>query len=263
MLNVFQYQFIENAFLAGSLIAITASVVGYFLLVRGLSFAGHALSHIGFAGAAGAVLFGIDPLFGLLLFTILAALGIGVLGRDFRERDITIGIILTLMLGLGVLFLSVYSGYAEAAYSILFGTIVGINHLDVFITLLLSISVLSLIVLMFRPLLFASIDPEVALSRGVPVRFLSVIFLVIVAIAVSISVYVVGVLLIFTLLIGPAASAMRISNTPSSAITLSVILSLIYVWVSIFISALTNLPVSFLIAAFSFVFYLIVRLMPV
>ncbi len=262
MFWLFQYQFIQNAYLAGTFIALVAAVVGYFLLVRGLSFAGHALSHIGFAGAAGAIFLGIDPIIGLLLFTILAALGIGILGRHLRERDITIGIILTLMLGLGALFLSLYSGYAEMAYSILFGTIVGISKTDVFMTLIFSSLTLLVVFFTFRPLLFSSIDPEVAAARGVPIRLLSIIFLILVAITVSISVEVVGVLLIFTLLIGPPATSMRIADNPLSAILIAAILGILYVWVSIFLSSVTNLPVSFLIATFSFIIYLIVRLFP-
>src|SRR5437660_441050 len=108
MFDLLQYAFIQNAFLAGTLVAIAAAVVGYFLVVRGLTFAGHALSHIGFAGAAGAVLLGLDPVFGLLTFTIGAGIGIGILGKELRERDIAIGIIMTLMLGLGILFISLY-----------------------------------------------------------------------------------------------------------------------------------------------------------
>src|SRR5438552_16588470 len=106
MFDIFQYAFIQNAFLAGSFVAIVAAIIGYFLVVRGLTFAGHALSHIGFAGAAGAVLLGLDPVFGLLTFTIGASIGIGILGKELRERDTAIGIIMTLMLGLGILFLS-------------------------------------------------------------------------------------------------------------------------------------------------------------
>jgi zinc/manganese transport system permease protein len=260
MFDVLQYPFIQNGFIAGTLVAVTASVVGYFLLARGLTFAGAALSHIGFAGAAGAVLLGIDPVFGLLCFTILAALGIGVLGKELQERDVTIGIILTLTLGLGALFLSLYSGYAERAYSILFGTIVGISRTDVLVTAVLGSLVLGTMAILFRPLLFSSIDPTVAESRGVPVRFLSIIFLTTVAVTVSIAVQVIGVLLIFTLLVGPAAAGMRLARSPVSAMIIAIFLGLGYTWIGILLAALTNLPVSFLIATLSFGFYLAVRL---
>ncbi len=261
MLSVFQYPFMQNALFAGSLVAIVAGCVGYFLITRGLTFAGHALSHIGFAGAAGALVLGIDPLFGLLFFTIAAGMGIGTFAKGFREEDINIGITTTFMLGLGALFISVYNGYAEQAYSILFGTILGISTADVFVTAVFGIAIIAVLAVIFRPLLFASIDPEVAEARGVPVRPLAIIFLVMVAVAVSISVQVVGVILIFALLVGPAATATRIAHAPVTVIALSVILGLVYVWLGIFLAATGSWPVSFYIAAMSFAVYLPVRLL--
>jgi len=259
MFDVLQYSFIQNAFIASTFVAIIAAFVGYFLLIRGLTFAGHALSHIGFAGAAGAVFFGIDPVFGLLVFTILTGIGIGMLGRILRERDVTIGIFLTLALAFGVLFLFLYQGYAEQAYSILFGTILGISTQDVIITAIFSSISFVALVLLFRPLLFSSFDPEVADARGVPTRFLAILFLILVAITVSISVQVVGVLLIFTLLVGPPSTAMRIVTNPFNAILLAMVLGIAYSWIGIFIAAQTNLPVSFFIATLSFGTYFIVR----
>jgi len=260
MFDVLQYSFIQNAFFASFFVAIIAAVVGYFLLIRGLTFAGHALSHIGFAGAAGAVLIGIDPVVGLLVFTIAAGIGIGMLGRVLKERDVTIGIFLTLALAFGILFLFLYRGYAEQAYSILFGTILGISTLNVIITAIFSIVVLGILFFLFRPLLFSSFDPEVAEARGVPVKILGILFLILVAITVSMSVQVVGVLLIFTLLVGPAATAMRLVKNPYFAIGIAMILGVIYSWVGIFIAVQTNLPVSFFIATLSFGTYVVVRI---
>lgn len=260
MLSIFHYAFIQNAFLAGSLVAIAAAFVGYFLLTRGLTFAGHALSHIGFAGAAGALVVGVDPVYGLLIFTIAAAVGIGVFGKDLREEDINIGVVMTLMLGLGALFLSLYNGYAEEAYSILFGTILGISRHDVLLTAGFSLAVILILAAIFRPLLFSSIDPEVASARGVPVGFLAILFLVLVAIAVSMSVQVVGVLLIFTLLVGPAATAMRLVRAPLGTIALAIALGLCYTWLGIFFAATGPFPVSFYIATISFCVYLPIRL---
>ncbi len=264
MLNIFdllQYPFMQNAFIAGAIVAIMAAAVGYFVILRGLTFAGHELGYIGFAGAAGAVLLGIDPVFGLLAFTIGAAIGMGILGKEVRERDIVIGIITVLGLGLGVLFLSLYSGYAEQAYSILFGTIVGINRTDVLVTLLASVVVGGILLVIFRPLLFSSLDEEMAEARGVPVRMLSILFLVLVAMVVSISVQIIGVLLIFTLLIGPAATATRLVHRPARAILLGMVLGLLYTWLGIVIAAYSNWPVSFCIATLSFGVYLPVRLL--
>ena len=261
MLQLLQYSFIQNAFIASFFVSVVAAVVGYFMLVRGLTFAGHAFSHVGFAGAAGAVWLGINPIYGLLAFTIAAAIGVGSLGKELRERDITIGIMFTLALAFGVLFLFLYNGYAEEAYSILFGTILGISAANVWITAFFSVLTIVCIIFIFRPLLFSSVDPEVAQARGVPTQKLSIAFLILAAITVSISVQVVGVLLIFTLLVGPAATAMRLVTGPYRTIMLAIGLGLFYSWASIFLAAVTNLPVSFFIAALSFGIYLPVRLL--
>lgn len=259
MFDILQYSFIQNAFIASVFVAIVSAVVGYFLLIRGLTFAGHALSHIGFAGAAGAVVVGFDPVYGMLVFTILSGIGIGIFGRVLRERDVIIGIFLTLALAFGILFLFLYKGYAEQVYSILFGTILGISYINVLLTAVMSALTLCLLLFLFRPLLFSSFDPEVAEARGIPVRTLSIIFLIIVAITVSISVQVVGVLLLFTLLVGPAATAMRLVKNPYHAIGVAMILGVVYSWLGIFIAAQTNLPVSFFIATISFGTYTVVR----
>ena len=261
MFSIFQYSFIQNAFLAGSVVAVVGGFVGYFLITRGLTFAGHALSHIGFAGAAAALLIGIDPIFGMLAFTIIAGAGIGVFGKELREEDINIGIVMTLMLGLGALFIALYNGYAEQAYSILFGTILGISRTDVLITLIFGIATIVALTAIYRPLLFSSVDPEVAEARGVPVRALGIFFLILVAVAVSMSVEVVGVLLIFTLLVGPAAAAMRIVHNPLGAVATSIGLALAYTWLGIFLAATGSWPVTFYIATISFVVYLPVRLL--
>lgn len=260
-LSVFQYPFIRNAFLAGSVVAAVAGFAGYFLVTRGLVFAGHALSHIGFAGAAGALVIGVPPVYGLFLFTTAAAAGIGLSDKNLNEEDMNIGMIMMLMVGLGSLFISLYSGYAERAYSILFGTILGISKTAVLFTVVCGAAVAVVLSAIYRPLLFCSIDPEAAEARGVPVRSLGIIFLILVAATVSISAQVVGVLLVFTLLVGPAAAAMRVTSRPGAAILLSIGLALAYTWLGIFLAALTDLPVSFFIASISFMSYMAVRLL--
>ncbi len=262
MFDILQYSFIQNALLAGICVAVVAAVAGYFMIVRGLTFAGHALPNIGFAGAAGAVLLGIDPVFGLFAFTIGAAIGIGILGERLNERDTAIGIIMTLALGLGILFLSLYAGFAQQVYSILFGQIVGISRTNMLITAIASILTLALLLVLFRPLLFSSFDPEVAEARGVPVRLLAMVFLVLIAITVSLAVQVVGALLMFTLLVGPAATAIRIVQRPLWAILLAIALGVSYTCLGIFLAAYSvYLPVSFFIATLSFGVYLPVRLL--
>ncbi len=262
MFDILQYTFIQNALLAGSCVAVVAAVAGYFMIVRGLTFAGHALPNIGFAGAAGAVLLGIDPVIGLFVFTIVAAIGIGFLGERINERDTVVGIIMTIALGLGILFLSLYAGFAERVYSILFGQIVGISQADVLVTIISSTVTLAILLVLFRPLLFSSFDPEVAEARGIPVRLLAILFLVLIAITVSLAVQVVGALLVFTLLVGPAATAVRIVQRPLWAIVIAIVLGVSYTCLGIFLAAISvNWPVSFFIATISFGVYLPVRLL--
>jgi zinc/manganese transport system permease protein len=261
MLALLHYTFVQNALWAGTAIAVVTAVCGYFLILRGLTFAGHALPNIGFAGAAGAVLLGLDPIFGLLAFTIGAAIGIALLGREIRERDMTIGVLMAFALALGLLFLSLYSGYAERVYSILFGTVLGISPFDVLVSMLTALVVLGLLLMLFRPLLFSSYDPEVAEARGVPVRLLAVLFLALVALTIAIAMQIVGALLVFTLLIGPAATAGRLALRPLHVILIAIVLGLSYVWLGIVLAVMSGtIPVSFFIAALAFVVYLPVRL---
>ena len=256
----FQYAFMQHAYTAGAIVAIVAGVVGYFVVLRSLSFAGHALSHIGFAGATGAVALGVNPIYGLLVFTVGGAVGMGALGKRIYGRDVVIGIVLAWMLGLGVLFLSLYSGYATEAYALLFGEILGISQTDVVVTLVAGVVTLAAIAIMFRPLLFASVDSDVAEARGVPVKLLSILFMVVLAISVSEAVQVVGVLLIFALLVTPPAIAERLTARPGMAIALSVLLALLFTWIGLFVSFYLPYPVSFFITTLAFVTYLVVRL---
>lgn len=255
LLEPLQYDFMRNAYLAGTVIAVVSAVVGFFVVVRGLAFASHALAHIGFAGAAGAVFFGVDPLLGLLAFTTVSGLGMGLLGDRARGRDVATGIVLSFALGLGALFLSLYTRYATQAFSILFGTILGVSQADLQVSVVLGVLVLAAMAVIFRPLLFASIDPEVAAARGVPVRALSVGFLLLVAVTVAEAVQIVGVLLIFTLLIAPNAAASFVQK-PWRAMGLAVILALVQVWVGITAAYYTRAPVSFYIATIGFALYL-------
>ncbi len=264
MLDALSYLFIQHALIAGTCFAIVAAFIGYFLLMRGLSFAGHALPNIAFAGAAGAVLLGIAPVYGLFAFTMSAGIGIALLGKKTGERDVTIGILMTFALGLGLMFLSLYSGYAERVYSILFGTILGVSQSDVMTSIFCSLLVFAALLLLFRPLLFSSFDPEVAEARGVPMRFLSITFMLLLAITVSISIQIVGALLLFTLLIGPAATATRIFQRPIWAILLACALGVFYLWFSIIMAFEFqdgSWPVSFYLATISFLVYLPVRLL--
>ena len=197
------YDFMRTAFAASGVVALLAGAVGYFLVMRGQTFAGHALSHVGFTGATGAVLLGLSPIWGLVGFTVLAALAMGMLGEKLSGRDVAIGMTLSLALGLGLLFLHFYTAYASQATALLFGNVLGVSQGALWTLAILGfISLLALGVLA-RPLFFISLQPEVAEAKGVPVRFVATVFLVIVAIAVAECTQIVGVLLVFTLMVGP------------------------------------------------------------
>jgi zinc/manganese transport system permease protein len=274
-LQFLQFAPLRNALITGSCVAIVAAIIGYFLIGRSLTFAGHALPNIGFAGAAGAVLLGVNPLFGLFAFTIAAGIGIGLLGRNARERDTAISVLMTFALGLGLLFLSLYSGYAERVYNILFGSVFRISVDNVWITAISGVVVLLMVLLLYRPLLFSTFDPGVAEARGVPVRAVAVLFMVLVAITVTIAIQVVGALLVFTLLVGPSATASRIARRPVWTILLAVLLGLGYSWAGILLATEDvgtwlgwfsptisgYWPASFFIATLAFLVYLPVRLL--
>jgi zinc/manganese transport system permease protein len=257
---MWQYDFMRHAFEAGTIVAIVAGVVGYFVVIRRLSFAAHALSHIGFAGAAGAVLVGLNPLSGLLLFTSGGGLTMAILGRKASSRDVQIGTVLAFMLGLGVLFINLYKGYATEAYSLLFGEILGISSGDVVATLIAGVVIIAAITVIFRRLLFTSLDEEVAEAKGISIMGMSVVFMLLIAVATSIAVQVVGVLLIFALMVTPAAIAQRIARRPSQGLIISVCIALVATWFGLFISYYVPYPVSFFITTAVFVAYLSVRL---
>ncbi len=256
---ILQYQFMQHAFEAGTIVAIIAGIIGYLVVLRNSSFAAHALSDIGFAGAAGAVLVGVSPVFGLLLFTTISGVGIAVLGKDVSHRDVEIGSVLAFSLGLGILFISLYTGYATEAYSILFGEILGISSSDVVITLIVSAAILAVSAFVYRPILFASLDGDVAEAKGMRMLLLGVIFMLLLAVAVSIAVQVVGVLLIFALMVTPAAIAIRLTKKPLYAITISVLIALFATWSGLFVSFYVPYPVSFFITSIVFILYLFVR----
>ena len=258
---MWQFDFMQHAFEAGTIIAIVAGVIGYFIVLRQSAFAAHALSHIGFAGAAGAVLIGLAPLFGLLVFTIGGAVAMAALGPRAANRDVQIGTVLAFMLGLGLLFISLYSGYASEAYSILFGEILGISRSSVLTTLAAAGVLLAVVVLIYRPLLLSCLDEEMAEARGLPVSWLGAAFMVLVAVATSIAVQAVGVLLIFALMVTPAAAAQRIVRRPARGILVSVLIAVLATWLSLFLSF--YLPwgrVSFFLTTITFAIYIAVRL---
>ena len=257
---MFTYDFMQNAFAAAGIVAVLCGLVGFFLVLRSQTFAGHALSHVGFAGATGAVLIGIPPLWGLLSMTIAAGIGMGLLGERLQQRDVAIGIVLTMSLGLGLLFLNFYTAYASQVTTLLFGNVLAIDRTTIWSLLLLTILAIGALGVMARPLLFASLQPELAEARGVSLRLISVLFLGLVALGVAECAQIVGVLLVFTLMVGPAASAQRLTTRIWSGIALSVAIALGEAWLGLALAYETDWPATFWITALSSTLYLLTML---
>jgi zinc/manganese transport system permease protein len=257
--DIYSYAFLRNAFAAGTMAAIVNSLIGYFVVLRAQNFAGHALSHIGFAGAAGAGLVGMTPATGQLSLTLLAAVAMGSLGKRTSKSDVAVGITLAFALGLGILFLFFYTNYAGRAMSILFGDLLGVStHLLKMMLIYSLISLLGLAII-FKPLLFSTLEPELAEAKGVSLTLISILFFLLTAIAITEASQVVGILLVFALLIGPAASAASCTRTVWSGLGLSLILGIIIVWLGIALTYFTNWPSSFWISSLSFISYLLFR----
>ena len=257
--QMWKYELMQHAFEAGTIVAVIAGITGYFVVLRRSAFTAHAFSEIGFAGAAGAVLWGIPPIVGLLLGSTLGGLTIAALSRRAANRDTQIGIVLAFALGLGLLFISLYAGYATEAYSILFGEILGISSGAVLLTLVAGAVILIVVGILYRPLLFASLDEDVAEAKGMPMLVIGTAFLLVVAVAVSFAVQVTGVFLIFSLMVTPAATAQYLSRRPQRAIMISVGIALMATWAGLFVAYYTPYPVSFFITGIAFGLYLLVR----
>ena len=244
-----EYDFMVNAALAGTIVALVAGVVGYLLVLRGQTFAGHALSHVGFTGATGALMIGASPLWGMVGVTVLGGVGMGLLGERAEGRDVAIGMVLSVSLGAGLLFLHFFTAYAAQATALLFGSILGVDAGTIWTLLGLGVVSLTALAIIARPLLFASLQPELAEARGVPMRLVSVLFLAVVALATALCVQVVGVLLVFTLLVAPAAAAHRLTRGVGQGVALSAVLALAQTWTGLALAYVTDWPVSVWITA--------------
>lgn len=240
-----QFEFMQNAFAATFIVAAVAGAVGYFMVLRGQTFAGHAMSHVGFAGATGAALIGVSPLTGLTAFTVLAGLGIGLMGDRAQSRDIAIGIVLSLSLGLGLLFLHFYTSFAGQATALLFGNVLGVERSTLWTMLIMGATALVVLGVISRPLIFASLQPELAEAKGISPLFLGTVFMVLVGLAVAESVQVVGILLVFSLMVAPPATAMRLTRRISSGIVMSVLLALAQAWIGLVLAYYTDWPTTF------------------
>ncbi len=260
---MFSYDFMRYAFWASTFIAITCGIVGVFVVARSYSFLAHTLSEIGFAGAAFAVYVGIQPLWGMLLFTLLGSLGVGELSLKSQQKESAISAISALFIGLGVLFLAIAGQNSRYATSILFGSIIGVDKQGVIQLIALSLLVLVIVGLFFRKLSYDSFDPIGAQAHHLNTSLISAAFLLILAMAVSIGSQVVGSLLVFIMLTLPASTAQYLGRTIWSMILISVGLALIGVWIGLYLGYLTNLPVTFFIAMIEVIIYLVVYLVHV
>jgi zinc/manganese transport system permease protein len=254
---MFEYDFMINAFSASGIVAVVSGIVGYFLVMRGQTFAGHALSHIGFAGATGAGLIGLSPLWGLVGFTLLAGLGMGLLGERLSGRDVAIGVVLSLALGFGLLFLHYYTSFATQATAVLFGNVLAVDQPTIVILACLSAIILVALSVLMRPLVFASLQPELAEAKGVLLQRISMAFLAVVGLTVAACAQIVGVLMVFTLMVGPPAAAQRVVTGLWNGLALAAILALAYVWLGLTVAFYTDWPVSFCIALLSGCGYLL------
>ncbi|MDE2199036.1 MAG: metal ABC transporter permease [Rhodospirillales bacterium] len=252
-----EYDFMRTAFAAAGVVAVLAGLVGYFLVLRGQSFAGHALSHVGFTGATGAALIGATPLWGMILATLAAGIGMGLMGERLAQRDVAIGLVLAFALGLGLLFLHFFTGTASLATALLFGNVLAVDTATLRILAGLAALCLAALAGLARPLLFASLQPELAEARGVWLRGVGVAFLALVALTTAACAQIVGVLMVFTLMVGPAAAAQRVTVTVGRGLLVAAALALAEAWLGLVLAYLTDWPTSFWIAALSTAAYLL------
>ncbi|MCP1116584.1 metal ABC transporter permease [Robbsia andropogonis] len=251
-----EFDFMRHAFAAAGIVAVVAGVVGYFLVLRGQTFAGHALAHVGFTGATGAVLLGLSPLTGIVGFTLLAGVGMGALGEKLSGRDVAIGTILALSLGTGMLFMRFFSSYAGQVTALLFGNVLGVDDRTLLALALLGVVTLAALAMISRRLVFATLQPELAEAKGVSLRGMSMLFLGIVALATALATQIVGVLLIFTLMVSPAAAAQLLTARLGRGIALATVLALASAWAGITLAYYTDWPTSFWITTLSGMMYL-------
>jgi zinc/manganese transport system permease protein len=261
--QLFEYHFMVNALLAGSVVAVMAGLVGWLMVLRREAFAGHTLSIMAFPGASGAALAGIPAAWGYFAFCAMGALAIGRLTggerRSWSEQSASIGSVQAAALAAGFLFVNLYGGVLGGLESLLFGNILGVSDGQVLLLAAVALLTVAVLCAMGRPLLFASVDPDAASARGLAVRLLSSAFLLMLGLAVAATSQMTGVLLVFALLVGPAASAQAITARPALSLALTVVLALLVVWLGLGIAYFSVYPAGFFIATVSFLLYALAR----
>jgi zinc/manganese transport system permease protein len=262
--QLLEYHFMVNALLAGSVVAVMAGLVGWMMVLRGEAFAGHTLAMMAFPGASGAALIGVPAALGYYAFCGAGALAVGRLsapGRhSFSERSAGTGAVQALALAVGFLFVSLYGGVLGDLESLLFGSLLGVSDAQLLTLVGVAIAAVVLLITFARPLLFASVDADTAAARGVPVRALSFAFLLLLGLTVAATSQITGVLLVFALLVTPAASAQALTARPLASLAITVALGLLVVWVGLGISYFSVYPAGFYITVIAFALYLLARL---
>ena len=249
--------FVQQALAAAALLALVAGLIGPFIVMRQMSFAVHGSSELSLTGASFALLTGLNVGLGALVGRALAAILFGVLGQRARERDSAIGVVLAFGLGLAVLFIHLYPGRAGTSFALLTGQIVGVGYSGLTLLGLVTVAVIAVLAISYRPLLFATADPEVAAARGVPVRALGIVFAGLVGVVAAQGVQIVGALLVMSLLITPAAAAARVFSSPVATIATSVVFAEIAAVGGLVLSLAPGVPVSVFVTTISFVIYLL------
>jgi zinc/manganese transport system permease protein len=251
---------VRNSLIAGAMLGLLGGLIGVFVIARDLPFAVHGISELSFAGASGALLLGANVVLGSIAGSLIAAVILGLLGQRARDRNSIIGVLMPFGLGLGILFLALYKGRAANKFGLLTGQIVSVDDTALTSLIITGLLVLTVLLLIWRPLMFASVDPDVAAARGVPVAVLSPLFMVLLGCAVALSIQIVGALLVLTLLCTPAAAAMKLTASPVLTPLLSVLFASCSVVGGILIALGTSVPISPYVTTISFTIYLVCRI---
>ncbi|MFP7834472.1 metal ABC transporter permease [Marisediminicola sp. LYQ134] len=251
---------VQNSLYAGALLGIVGGLIGVFVMQRDLQFAVHGISELSFAGAAAALLLGANVVLGSTIGSLIAALLIGALGVRARERNSIVAVLMPFGLGLGILFLALYPGRSANQFGLLTGQIVSVDNEHLGLLVALSVVVIVGLAIMWRPLSFASVDADVARARGLPVTAISVVFMVLLGLAVAVSIQIVGALLVLALLVTPAAAAMRVTASPFLTPLLSVVFAVVSMVGGTMLSLAGSLPISPFVTTISFAIYVVCRL---
>jgi zinc/manganese transport system permease protein len=254
--------FMVNALRAGTIVAVLAGALGWFMVMRRQSFAGHTLAVVSFPGAAGAILLGVSATLGYFAAAIAAAVVIALVprstsGRMYSQESAVIGTVQAFALACGALFVSLYGGFLNSVTDLLFGTFLGVSSRQVLVLLLVAVAALVILGATARPLLFATIDPDVARARGVPVRALSILYLILLACAASEVSQITGALLVFALLVMPAATAQQLTARPAVSFALTILFALVVVWLGLGFAYFSVYPVGFYVTTFGFAMYVL------